>query len=73
MSNAELIERLDAIANHLEQDLHGNPVETDCNRYRAKSVRAAADALEQLERAKVELALENSKLRARLNRWELKK
>jgi len=58
MSNADLIKRLrDGITLGLFHPI----------------LNEAADALEQCERAKVELALENGKLRARLNRWELKK
>lgn len=68
MSNADLIKRLRAKAKRSEiaQNM-GLSAERDIIE------NEAADALEQCERAKVELALENGKLRARLNRWEMKK
>lgn len=41
---------LRAVASHLRQDPHGNPIEADVNRHRAATVEAAADEIEDLQK-----------------------
>jgi hypothetical protein len=46
---SELIENLRAVASHLQQDPHGNPVAAAVNQSRAATVDKAADAIASLE------------------------